>query len=719
MNDLATIRSFIRDMPHAMSAFAPDGGFLFANGAMDGSAAADALYAYMADPSSVTIRKSGLQRTKPVPFRFNNGQTFYRATIRRILDDATTPALLVQLARGDNMAALTALRRQAMEANDERFSRLQLWARYEAFFNNATDGIGLFDEKGCLTSANPALFQLLDATEDDIIGKAFEDLFFPTNFTGSVFKRDERQISIAAHALAPFDAAYLGGQGNNALEITLSERSTLRHKEFFMVVRNLTLARRLAVLDDLNAELRATQQMRNEFIQLVSHEMRAPLAAVVSAAENLRGLECVTPQLSNYAQIVEDSANDALTQFSAILDLARSNEPSFELFQPSKLVTRLLRQYNPVAERLQVTLKGSATGAAQLRVPVDPARVFLMLTNLLSNALKHAGALAAVTFVIDTDAAAKMLRLEVSDTGAGIPKSRQNTIFDAFETGASRDDLNAGLGVGLALVRTAVKELDGAISFASAEGEGSTFHVLLPFRMQDAAHETKPDLPRRQFNLKRGDRVLIADDDAVSRKLIAARLKALGLAITEAENGEEVIQHFEGQAQDRAVLVFVDRYMPLIDGAVAIRHIRSLNKLTQPVMIGLTAFVDKTTEQDFQAAGADAVVEKPLTDRALAGLLIVQDRPNQPAPDEEFTSLQIALSELRTLIASQRNDEAASLAVRLSHDAAAAGAQADSAFLRSITLRLRDNLPLDTQQHDRLRTLWSQTRQRRKVYSGL
>lgn len=712
MDALATIRSFIRDMPHAMAAFAPDGRFLFSNAAMDRSGAADALCAYMGDASSVAIRKSGLQRTKPVPFRFEDGQGVHRATMRRILDDATTPALLVQLASVANMAALTTLRRQVTEANDERFSRLQLWARYESFFNITTDGIGVLDENGCLISANPALFQLLDATEDDIVGKAFEDLFFPTNFAGPVFDRTKRHISIAAPALAPFDAAYIGGKGHNALEIALSERWMVRRKEFFLVVRNLTLTRRLAILDVLNAELRAAKRLRDEFIQLVSHEMRAPLAAVVSAAENLSGLEGMTPQLRSYAGVVEDNAKDALTQFSAILDLARSNAPSFELFQPANLVTRLLRQYEPVAERMQISLTGTAIGDLQAKVPVDPARVFLIMTNLLSNALKHAGTKTSVTFVVDTDTTNKVLRLEVSDTGAGIPIIRQNKIFDAFETGASRTDLNAGLGVGLALARTAVKALDGEISFASAEGKGTTFNVMLPFRTQDAVALPKVEQPPRQFSLRRGDRVLIADDNKVCRELLAARLTALGLAITEADNGQEVIALFSGPVQNHPSLVFMDRHMPVVDGIVAIRHIRSQANLIQPVVIGLTAFADDRTGQEFEAAGADAVLEKPLTDRTLTELLVVQDRPGLPPPGDEATSLQEALRRLRTLIAAHRYDEAADVAMRLARDAAAVGAQTDSAFLRSITLRLRDHLALDARQIDRLQTLWSQARRR-------
>jgi hypothetical protein len=99
MDHLATIRTFIQDMPDAMAAFTPEGSFLFCNAAMDGSAAADALCAYMAGPSSLQVRRSGLQSTKPMLFRFDDGGGQYRATLRLMLPDVMPPALLVQLLR--------------------------------------------------------------------------------------------------------------------------------------------------------------------------------------------------------------------------------------------------------------------------------------------------------------------------------------------------------------------------------------------------------------------------------------------------------------------------------------------------------------------------------------------------------------------------------------------------------------------------------------------
>jgi signal transduction histidine kinase/CheY-like chemotaxis protein len=696
MDAVALIRDFLRDSPDPVAAFDAAGDCLFANPAMDRTGLCGILRAHMAGADGPRLIALGLGRAKPLPFRFDKDGQVLRGTIRRIVAADADRAVLVQLTQSDKMASLTAHKRQETLSLQQRDDSLRLLARFEAFFHNAHDGIGVLDSAGIVTRTNRAFKDIFADSGQSVLGARFDDLFRPTGFTGPILDPKGAGGLRDPAATVPFEAVLQGAVAPRYFEITLTETSLAGSLEFLVVLRDLTTSQRLADLDNLNEELRAAQRTRDEFIHLIAHEMRAPLAAVVSAAENLRArADGPTDTIHRNAQVVEDAATEALTQFSAILAMTRGTGAAGEMLQPAQLVARLMRQHGPVADRLQVDLQGAIAGVAPVDVPVDPGRTFLILTNLLSNALKHCGEGDRVRFSLRTDTLAQVVEFTVSDTGTGIPYDRQPAIFEAFETGADRMDMLGGLGVGLALVRSAVRDMGGRIRLDSAPGHGTTFYVRLPFaRMPAQVATPASDDPLPVIALQAGDLVLVVDDDPVTRALLVARLHDKGLKIAEAANGADAVQHIQGGTMP--ALVMMDRHMPVMDGATATAAIRAMACARQPIIVGLTAFVDDAALRDLQKAGFDRVVQKPLTDQGLAALIRVTAAPaadHQPAAD---------LHLLPGLIATRSWPDAAKLAAAEAARLSRIGARDDSLFLRALALRLMDGLAPDQQDAARL-----------------
>ena len=689
MDSVALIRDFLRESPDPVAAFDVTGTCLFTNPAMERTSVTDALRQHMTGEDGRRLVALGLGRMKPVPFRFDKGDQGWRGTIRRLVACEDIPAVVVQLSRSDPMAAFTGLRRQEIEALRQRDDSLLLLARFEAFFRNANDGIGVLDTKGEVIRVNRAFKDIFAESAQTLNGSRFDDLFKPTGFAGPILNRDQDCAVRHPAAQVPFEAILQSSQLPRFFEITLTETPVAGGVEFLVVLRDLTTSQRLAVLDDLNEELRAAQRTRDEFIHLIAHEMRAPLAAVVSAAENLRArANGPTDTIHRNAQVVEDAATEALTQFSAILAMTRGDRATGEMLQPAQLIARLMRQHGPVADRLQIDLQGAIAGVAPVDVPIDPGRAFLILTNLLSNALKHCGEGDRVRFSLRTDTLAQVVEFTVSDTGTGIPYDRQPAIFEAFETGADRLDMLGGLGVGLALVRSAVRDMGGRIRLDSAPGHGTTFYVRLPFgEMPADVAVTDHANPLPTITLQSGDLVLVADDDPVTRALLAARLREKNLTVQEVENGADALDQIRNGTMP--ALVMMDRHMPVMDGLTATAAIRAMHCTPSPVIVGLSAFVDDAGLGELKQAGFDRVMQKPLTDRGLSALITVT------AALDNGTATGDDLPRLPGLIAARSWAEATKLAAAEAARLARAGARDDSLFLRALALRLMDGLAPD------------------------
>jgi CheY-like chemotaxis protein/anti-sigma regulatory factor (Ser/Thr protein kinase) len=246
-------------------------------------------------------------------------------------------------------------------------------------------------------------------------------------------------------------------------------------------------------------------------------------------------------------------------------------------------------------------------------VATDENKLRQVLVNLLDNAVKfteHGGVTMRVT-AEDGTADRMRLKVEVADTGVGIAEDELDKVFAYFEQTASGRAKKSGTGLGLALSRDYARMMGGDITVASKEGKGSTVYFYLEIR-EGRASDIKERIPeRRVIGLEPGQnipRILVAEDTEISRTLLVEVLKAVGLDVQEAVNGQQAVEMFH---KWRPHFIWMDVRMPVMDGLEATRRIKQTEAGQSTPIAALTAHALAEEREVILAAGCDNFVRKP------------------------------------------------------------------------------------------------------------
>lgn len=626
---VATICDFIRDASTPYMVVDETGASLFENNAMQRLNLIGILSDYFGGDAGRIMLKAGAQQSTALPFSVMGPKGRVKGNIRRITPTAGAAVLLVKILQGARMAAFTRAQKSANGAALNSFQKRRMANRFEAFFRTAQDGHAILNRSGEVLHANPALQRLIGVPMENcahctledctLCNRMFWDLIQMDDVRDQAMDPETSRVDLARIAPSKFDAMLRGVHRDIPIFVTLAANESDSFPEFFLTVRDLTESQRFAEVKKLNSELDLANKAMDEFNRLMSHEMRAPLSKMVSIAENLRSFTRLEPEVARYVMMMEDAAKDALLQYSSILSLSRGSTREIEHFRPVELVERLMRQHALIAEHQGVRLTGGINGDRQAPVPVDATDVFLIMTNLVSNALKHTKAGDEVSFFISVREDIRTLQLEVRDTGAGIPKALRPRIYDAFVTTAGNMEIQSGIGVGLALVKRAVEIRKGSIDFASELGKGTTFTVTLPF-VDGAVRQVIPEdtAPVTDaLTLAPGDTILVVDDDVVNLQILSARLTAYGYKVLTASGGTGALRILKASQDSWPKLIFIDRNMPDLNGLETTRIIRSRFRDRECFICGLTAYVDQEIVRDMTQAGMNCVEQKPLSNATL------------------------------------------------------------------------------------------------------
>jgi CheY-like chemotaxis protein len=246
----------------------------------------------------------------------------------------------------------------------------------------------------------------------------------------------------------------------------------------------------------------------------------------------------------------------------------------------------------------------------------DEVRIRQILGNLLSNAVKFTEQ-GQVTFRLGMDGASGLVRCDVTDTGPGIEKSVQAKLFEKFIQGdASVTRKHGGTGLGLAISRQLAELMGGTISVSSQPGAGSTFCVT--FRVGAVEQPTVPAKALPPIRTGRKLHILVAEDNAINRKLIALMLDALGHSCVFAEDGQQAVARVTEADFD---LVLMDVQMPVLDGVGAAKQIRALGGAVGSIpIVAVTANAMSGDREKYLAAGMDNYVSKPVSLQSLMKL---------------------------------------------------------------------------------------------------
>ncbi|MEH2251064.1 MAG: ATP-binding protein [Nostoc sp.] len=401
------------------------------------------------------------------------------------------------------------------------------------------------------------------------------------------------------------------------------------------------------ILRDMT-ERKQAELAKQEFLAMISHEVRTPISSVIGMASLLLDSE-LTAEQKNFIEIIYTSGDSLLKIINDFLDFSKIQSGNLELeeepFVLQNCINEALYMLGPEAKQKGLNLTFLDTPKLPTTIVGDVTRLRQILINLLSNAIKftETGSIEVSVVIcknndINHSSAANTdeIQFSVKDTGIGIPHDRLERLFKAFsQVSSSITRQYGGTGLGLAICKQLCELMGGRIWVESELNVGSTFYftiaasvipeesgvrsqesfLLSPSKSVPVSSSPSPDSHKL--------RILLTEDNLVNQKIALKQLKSLGYSADVANNGKEALQLLEKIPYD---LILMDCQMPVLDGLETTKEIHRWQESSfasgrRPVVIAMTANAMKEDKQMCLDAGMDDYLSKPVMKENLAAML--------------------------------------------------------------------------------------------------
>lgn len=372
-------------------------------------------------------------------------------------------------------------------------------------------------------------------------------------------------------------------------------------------------------LEKAKAKVEEGSKAKSEFLSTMSHEIRTPMNAIIGMTNLLVKDNPREDQLEQL-EILDFSAKTLLSLINDVLDFSKIESGRIEFesvsFKLEHLLNGVLESFRFTAEKKDVSLYLDLDEEIPPTIVGDPNRLTQILNNLVSNAVKFTeeGSVGLVVSLNEKSEEELIIEYVVADTGIGISEEKQEAIFDSFTQEKSETSrVFGGTGLGLTISKKLVELQGGKIELDSEKGQGSTFTVTMPFKVEKAADDerTHQTVDQHMSNSLSGATVMLVEDNAINQKVMIRFLEKWNIEVVLAENGVEAVQKMEDNAAINMVLM--DLQMPEMDGYEATRNIRQLDskyKANIPI-IALTAAALKEVKEKVFASGMNDYLTKP------------------------------------------------------------------------------------------------------------
>lgn len=383
-------------------------------------------------------------------------------------------------------------------------------------------------------------------------------------------------------------------------------------------------------------KLEAVAAARDEFLAVVSHELRSPLAPILGWAGMLKKDQ--SPELVHRA--AEAIERNVLLQARMVDDLLDMNLSERGMIKLTPVILDLgacmravLESSGPDIERKGLRLE-FIDSREPLFIDADSARLQQIFSNIISNAVKFTAAGGEIRVVVTTEAG--NAKAVVTDTGVGIAPAFLPFVFDMFrqqESGTQRG--YQGLGIGLALVKRLTELQKGTVAVASS-GSGTEVTVRFPIVRETGIQEPVTRTLQRAPAALDGLSILLVDDMEDARDTMQALLQHLGATVAVAADGSEGLAVVRKASPD---IVFCDLRMPRMDGYEFIRELRREVLPAQPPVLALTALASSADRERTREAGFDGHLSKPCDE---ASLVAAVNAALHPRPDADHSAKTVS-----------------------------------------------------------------------------
>jgi len=551
----------------------------------------------------------------------------------------------------DSEANFVATIRDITERRRAEEQAQRLFALLSEAIEVMDDGVAVYDSDHRLMIMNQAIQNLAsDGAKRFEAGQTFEEIlavsFSDANSRDYVAWRTEKFRRADG---TPDEEALPGGRW------ILTKDFRLRDGGVICVSSDITrLKNALAAEEAAREKSDAANQAKSAFLATMSHEIRTPMNGILGFADLLLD-GSLTPDQRRYASLLRDAGKSLVTLISDILDISKIEAGRLELerlpLSPVALVDGAVSIIRSQATAKGLELRQEFAPGLPEWIASDPTRLRQILLNLLTNAVKftesgHIG----VTVRREEAGDGAKLRLEVTDTGMGIPADRLHLLFQEFsQIDRSTTRQFGGTGLGLAICKKLAAAMGGAIGVESAPGQGSTFWFTIDLVETDAPLVSQGARPHAVADAPA--RVLVAEDLYMNQIIVEAMLTAAGHQVTLAGNGAEAV---EAVKVDEFDLILMDIEMPGMDGIEATTTIRGLGARAGDIpIIALTANAMPELARQYKAAGMNDYLSKPIDRDRLLDLVAKwsprrPQEPASPAPEDLPVLDEALLKDLET-----------------------------------------------------------------------
>ena len=502
--------------------------------------------------------------------------------------------------------------------------------RLRQFFENSPDAVFILDRQGAIVATNSCACKSVKMEKNELLSKTVYDLV-PPAFHGIV---DDNMRMWFSGELSQCEGTSMASDGSvTPVEMTGTLLTLDGQKVLQLHTRDIALRK------EAEEKLHAAHQMaeeakemaenaslaKSEFLANMSHEIRTPLNGIVGMAQLLADTP-LSDEQKNCTETILQSSGGLLKIINHVLDISKIEAGQMDVRESvidlREMCENIRQQFQPRADEDNVKLRCACQEEVPLYVVGDEGLVEQVLVNLVGNALKftHQG---SVTLNIERhkNGSTGELYFQIIDTGIGIPKEQQATIFEKFiQVDGSAKRMYGGTGLGLSICKQLIELMGGKIGLISSSGHGSTFFfnlALLP-----ANHPAKPKGPRSdpmKTLVRPGVKVLLVEDNRVNQQVAEAILRKAGCLVDTAGNGQDAIQQIRKDSYD---VVLMDCQMPVMDGFEATSRIRAMHdEIAQVPIIAITAHAMKDDQQKCIDGGMNDYISKPVSRKDLIALI--------------------------------------------------------------------------------------------------